>query len=79
MGLTQQALDEYLYATKVRHEGLTIDQARERWITEAQKGDIITDGVNQNEFSSVPLNPTGTPSGTDGAITLRQLNNAGVR
>jgi hypothetical protein len=79
MGMTQAALDEYLNATKVRHEGMTLEQARERWITEAQKGDIFTDGVNQNDFTSAPLNPTGTPASPDGGITLRQLNNTVAR
>jgi hypothetical protein len=74
MGVDQRTLDDFLLATKVRHEGISLEQAREKWLAEAQKGDIITDGVNQNEFHSVPLTPTGRPNpDAVGGVTMRQL------
>lgn len=68
--MNPQVIDEFLMATKVRHEGLTLEQARERWLQSAQQGDIITDGVNQNIYESVPANEKQPPPP---AITMRSL------
>lgn len=74
VGVDQQTLDEFLTATKVRHEGLSLDQARAKWMEEAQKGDIFTDGMNNNEVHSLPVAPVKAPSASpaDG-VTMRQL------
>jgi hypothetical protein len=74
VGVDQATLDEFLMATKVRHEGLSLDQARAKWMQEAQRGDIFTDGLNQNEIHSVPLNEVKAPiASPEGGLSMRQL------
>ena len=74
VGVDQQTLDEFLMATKVRHEGISLDQARAKWMQEAARGDIFTDGLNQNEIHSVPLSTVNAPvASPEGGISMRQL------
>lgn len=42
--LTQKTVDEFLAATYMKHDGLTKEQAEEKWIAQVNRGDVITDG-----------------------------------
>ncbi len=42
--LTQKTVDEFLAATYMKHDGLTKEQAEEKWVAQVNRGDVITDG-----------------------------------
>lgn len=42
-GVTPETLDEFLMKTTVASTGCTLQQAREKWIESAKKGDIVTE------------------------------------